>query len=196
MQMKLNWLIIVAIVAFAAYVRFAPSNPGHWHIDPIVSSERMGYGILVEMPADLADLDAAVMSSPRVRVLAGSVQDRHITYVARSKFWGFPDYISVKQVGSNLTVWIPLQCGHPSPPVQIAAAALKHRFKLKTKMTMMDNILRFITVILKSSCKFKCSDIITHLKRRVNNYTTMWLSVFVNQPVHCLQMAVRSIYYL
>lgn len=104
-QMKLIWLIMVATVAFAAYVRFAPSNPDHWHVDPIDSSKRMEAGVLVRMPVDLAVLHAAMMTAPRVRVLAGSVQDGHITYVARSKLWGFPDYISVKQTGSNLAVY-------------------------------------------------------------------------------------------
>ena len=104
-QMKLIWLIIVVTMVFAAYVRLAPSDPGHWHVDPIGSSDRMSSGILAQMPADLADLNAAIMSSPRVRVLAGSVQDGHITYVARSKVWGFPDYISVKQVGSNIAAF-------------------------------------------------------------------------------------------
>ena len=103
--MKLIGLIIVATVVIAAYVRLAPSNPGLWHVDPIDSNERSSAGILMEMPADLAELDAVLMSSPRVQVLAGSVQDRHVTYVARSKVWGFPDYISVKQVGSKLAVY-------------------------------------------------------------------------------------------
>lgn len=103
--MKLIWLIMVAIVAFAAYVRLAPSNTEHWHVDPIESRERSGSGILSEMPIDLADLHAVVMTLPRVRVLGGSVQNGHITYVARSKLWGFPDYISVKKTGQNLTVF-------------------------------------------------------------------------------------------
>ena len=103
--MKLFGLIIVATVVLVAYVRLAPSNPVLWHVDPIDSSERSSAGILVEMPADLAELDAVIMSSPRIQVLAGSVQDEHITYVARSKVWGFPDYISVKKVGSNVAVY-------------------------------------------------------------------------------------------
>ena len=103
--MKLFGLIIVATVVLVAYVRLAPSNPGLWHVDPIDSSKRSSAGILVEMPANLAELDAVIMSSPRVQVLAGSVQDGHITYVARSKVWGFPDYISAKQVGSNVAVY-------------------------------------------------------------------------------------------
>ncbi len=103
--MKLFWLIMVPIVALAAYVRLAPSNTEHWHVDPIESRERLGVGILSEISVDLADLHVVVMTLPRVRVLAGSVQNGHITYVARSKLWGFPDYISVKQTGSQLTVF-------------------------------------------------------------------------------------------
>ena len=103
--MKLFFLIFVATVTFAAFVRMAPSDPDRWHVDPIAAAEKMRTGILVQMPVDLADLDAVVLSSPRVRVLAGSVQGGHITYVARSKLWGFPDYISAKQVGSNLAVY-------------------------------------------------------------------------------------------
>ena len=103
--MKLILLIMATTVAFAGYVRLAPSHSEHWHVDPIDSSARVGAGILAEMPTDLADLDAAVMLSPRVRVLAGSVQDGHITYVARSRVWGFPDYISAKQVGPNVALY-------------------------------------------------------------------------------------------
>ena len=42
-----------------------------------------------------------------------------------------------------------LQCIQSVPPVQASAATLKHRFKLKANMTMVDNNLRFIIMIRK-----------------------------------------------
>ena len=42
-----------------------------------------------------------------------------------------------------------LQCIQSVPPVQAAAAALKHRFKPRANMIMMDNNLRFIIIIRK-----------------------------------------------
>ena len=45
--------------------------------------------------AQLAALDAIVRATARTSVLAGSVEDAKITYITRSRVFGFPDYTTV-----------------------------------------------------------------------------------------------------
>ena len=104
-MLKLLFLIFVFISIFGSYVRLAPSDPKLWHVDPTGTADMRRLGTLGKMAGELSVLDAAVKSSPRLTILAGSVEEGHITYIARSWFWGFPDYISVKQVGSDLLVF-------------------------------------------------------------------------------------------
>lgn len=103
--MKTILLISLALVSLAAYIRLAPSYPDRWHIDPSSLGSIAPNGILQKVQVELAALDAVVQSSPRIRVLAGSVAEGHITYIARSKFWGFPDYITVRKIGGELLVY-------------------------------------------------------------------------------------------
>lgn len=103
--MNLFLLTFVSFLALMAYVRLAPSPPEHWHIDPssVVATE--GVGIVQTMKADLSALESVVRSTPRVRVLAGSVAEGHITYVVRSLIWGFPDYVTAKQIDGKILVY-------------------------------------------------------------------------------------------
>jgi len=131
----MHWLIWIAgaaalvFVAASAAVRLAPSDPAVWHADP-VAAERRAEGAWLVRPEGgdeaapvwdvppgeaLAAFDAVARAQPRVRVLAGSVEDGHVTYVQRSLIWGFPDYISVRALpvgdGSTLAVWSRLRFG-------------------------------------------------------------------------------------
>jgi len=119
----------VAIGGAAIGIRMIGSDAGVWHVDPAVA-ERTGQpnDYLVAPPDTTAaspDREAPVLGSPpkehlflfdsvarnsdRVEVLAGSVDDLHITYVQRSLIFGFPDYVTVKAVpkgdGSALIIW-------------------------------------------------------------------------------------------
>ena len=113
-----NWLgiaIIVAMFAFVGimgYIRIAPSDVTVWHVDPTAPAlGTTGGSALVRADGDLqspvfpetpeallARLDAVAMGTPRTRQFAGSVADGRITYLSRSLFFGFPDYISVTTV--------------------------------------------------------------------------------------------------
>lgn len=102
---------VAVAVLFSAYVRLAPSEPATWHVDPRkVQNPQPGGSYLLrdEPPADgpavtfdeppedvLARLDRVAMAAPRVTRLAGDPASGHVTYVARSAIFGFPDYISV-----------------------------------------------------------------------------------------------------
>ncbi len=124
--------IVMAMgVGFALYVRFAPSDPGIWHVDPrtapdlprtgaYVLRDGAGNGPAVQMsetPQDaLARFDQIARKAERVSVLSGSVAEGHITYIARSRIWGFPDYISVvaypSAQGAQLAILSRLRFGH------------------------------------------------------------------------------------
>ena len=57
----------------------------------------------------LARFDAIARAQPRTRVLAGDLDRLMITYVQRSRVFGFPDYLTVKAVemegGAGLIIW-------------------------------------------------------------------------------------------
>jgi hypothetical protein len=102
--------LLAALGGFFAYVRLAPSDAARWHIDPGNTAawrqERawrevvvLTGGAILRLPADeglLARLDAIAVATPRITRLAGSVGAGRITWIARSGFWGFPDYITAQ----------------------------------------------------------------------------------------------------
>lgn len=102
--MKLTLVLGVLVVALLAYVRLAPSDPARWHVDPETASEPGAGGVLLHHPVAapaneaLARFDAIASASPRIRVLAGSVDEGLVTYIVRSQWVGFPDYVTVKAV--------------------------------------------------------------------------------------------------
>lgn len=106
---------VLGLVVFGAYVRLAPSDPARWHRMPgeVVTKTLDGRAMrVVEAgPEGLARIDAIARRAPRVTVLAGSVEEGMVTYVARSAFWGFPDYITARQVGERLELYSRLRFG-------------------------------------------------------------------------------------
>lgn len=91
------------IVAGAVYVRIAPSDPDRWHETfypkpPDTYPAADGFRIVrqIDDPAAvLSRLDSIIMATPRTERLAGSVDEGLITYITRSRLWGFPDYTTV-----------------------------------------------------------------------------------------------------
>ncbi len=97
-------LLLALVIAGAAYIRLAPSDPAVWHREmpatpPGDHDLADGFKALRVLsrpgPEVLAELDAAIMATPRTQRLAGSVAEGTITYVTRSKWLGFPDYTTV-----------------------------------------------------------------------------------------------------
>lgn len=98
------WIVVLIVVGLLAYIRLAPHDVERWHrgsehpgIEPL---ERPG-GYVWREPVEgegrdlLARLDAVIMDTPRTRRLTGSVAEGMITYVTRSRVFGFPDYATV-----------------------------------------------------------------------------------------------------
>ncbi len=114
-------LIALAILVLGAYIRLAPSDPATYHVDPATAPDPGAGGAkrtvaFAGTPEDaLAAFDAIVMAAPRTMRLAGSVEEGLITYIARTKWVAFPDYITVKAgesgTGSELTILSRLRFG-------------------------------------------------------------------------------------
>jgi hypothetical protein len=115
------WVLLACFVGMAAYVRLAPDVVARWH-QPLegmptaagIVTEPGGARALVPMAdgrAGLARLAAVAEASPRVRLLAGSVEEGRMTWVVRSVVWGFPDYVTAEAAPGGLRVWSRLRFG-------------------------------------------------------------------------------------
>lgn len=111
----MKWLGIAFIVVIAAglgYIRLAPSDAARWHVLPgDISDQTLEGGAMRRLTGDLAALDAIIRATPRTAVLAGSVAEGMITYVTRSRVFGFPDYTTVRQTGDALEIYGRLRFG-------------------------------------------------------------------------------------
>jgi uncharacterized protein (DUF1499 family) len=96
-----------------AWVRLAPSDPARWHTDPTLGAAGPGSHVakvfLPLPPAEaLAALDAVAMAEPRTTRLAGSVDEGRITWISRSRVFGFPDYTTAGVVADAGGSWLVL----------------------------------------------------------------------------------------
>jgi hypothetical protein len=98
------WVVLLLVVGAAAYVRLAPSDQGKWHKAASFQNieEKRGKGFYIwrqavedDGTAALAALDRIIRAEPRTALLAGSLADKQLTYVSRSKVVGFPDYTTI-----------------------------------------------------------------------------------------------------
>lgn len=123
--MRLSVLLFAVLcVGALLYIRLAPSDPARWHTDPVTAPDPDDGGVRVEpgrvvsarAPRDLlAAFDKAALAEPRAKRLAGSLDAGRITYVFRSRGFGFPDYLTVQALphegGSTLAVLSRLRFG-------------------------------------------------------------------------------------
>lgn len=99
----MKWILILLVLAgggLAGYVRLAPSDPARWHTNPAEGvsggNSHVARTFLPMEPTEaLAAFDRVATAEPRTTRLAGSVEEGRITYVSRSRLWGFPDYTTV-----------------------------------------------------------------------------------------------------
>ena len=110
--MKWIGLVLLLVAGVLAWIRLAPNDVAHWHKLPASVQDRdMEGGVMRAVPGDLAALDAFIRAEPRTHVLAGSVGEGMVTYVTRSKMFGFPDYTTVQQRGDTLAIHARLRYG-------------------------------------------------------------------------------------
>lgn len=123
----LGWILLAIVVlgaAAVASVRLAPSDPAEWHIDPLTADDPGMGGVLLRHPVAaegaLQRFDASLMAEPRVTRLAGSEAEGRVTYVARTKWVGFPDYITVTYAEGALLILSRLRFGQSDLGVNAA----------------------------------------------------------------------------
>ena len=116
-----RWLAAAVLLAAATgyvVVNTSSHDPARWHVDPAtvrLSGKPNEYlaaprGTTAD-PADaetrlypespralLARFDAIARAQTRTRVVAGDLDSLMITYMQRSRVFGFPDYLTVKAV--------------------------------------------------------------------------------------------------
>lgn len=103
---ELFFLFVVLAIAGALYIRLAPHDVDRWHVDPAdgAAPKTNGFRLIGdkaprfpgELDVVLEELTRVALSEPRVRQLDGGVDEGMITFVARTKWVGFPDYVTFK----------------------------------------------------------------------------------------------------
>ena len=109
-------VIIVSLLAIVVgYIRLAPSDPADWHDMPEITDDAERPGeverVVETGPDGLARLADIALATPRTTLLAGSVDEGMMTFITRSRFWGFPDYTTARQEGEILKIYGRLRFG-------------------------------------------------------------------------------------
>ncbi|MBT8412936.1 MAG: DUF1499 domain-containing protein [Boseongicola sp.] len=110
MQTTLFVIVLIAVLGLG-WIRFAPTDIDAFHIDPAIANDPgpRGHKVIgLEAPRFDGDPDTVMealmrvaRAEPRVRRLDGSVDEGMLTFVARSKWLGFRDYVTFKAVAEG-----------------------------------------------------------------------------------------------
>ncbi len=103
--------IVIVVVIWVLWSRFSSGDPDRWHVDPADADEpgRSGWRMIGrEAPRFSGDpatilnvLTEIALADPLVRLLDGDNAEGMITFVVRSKVFGFRDYVTVKAVAEG-----------------------------------------------------------------------------------------------
>ena len=107
--------LLLLVMGGLAYIRLAPHDLARWHQPLSFGGDRdFAAGVRRVIPGDadrLARLDAIIRATPRTRAIAGSVETGLVTYVTRSRVFGFPDYTTVALDEGELRILARLRFG-------------------------------------------------------------------------------------
>ena len=123
---KVAYFLVFALVAFGLYVRLAPSSVARWHV-PIEGGDAAFAGglrkVLPGQGGQLPTLVAIIEKEARTRLLAGSLAEGRLTFVTRSRLWGFPDYATLEARAEDLVIYSRLRFGRSDLGVNSARVA-------------------------------------------------------------------------
>lgn len=124
-------LALFGVAAVMLYIRYTPTDPAAWHVDPRaatrpdtpnswlirpVGGDAAAPEFALAAPELAALVDAVIAAQPRTHPIAGSVEAGHITYVTRTPIMGYPDYVSVRvfatATGAGLAMFSRSRFGH------------------------------------------------------------------------------------
>ncbi|MEW2916492.1 DUF1499 domain-containing protein [Ruegeria sp. ANG10] len=107
MKRMILWGLVACLIAMAA-IRLAPSDPNRWHVAPVGDTDRDMPGgvfrVIESDPDGFERLHEIATGTPRTYVLAGSMSEGMVTYITRSKAFGFPDYTTIQLDGDMLRI--------------------------------------------------------------------------------------------
>lgn len=109
------WIGLAVVVGLLGYVRLAPSDISRWHVASQIAANKNFKGGVIRLveagPDGLERFDKLTRETARTTVLAGSVSEGLVTYVTRSKIFGFPDYTTAQQDQEQLKIYARLRFG-------------------------------------------------------------------------------------
>jgi uncharacterized protein (DUF1499 family) len=111
----LGYIVVCCAVGMLGYVRLAPSQIARWHqpIDAAQDKDLPSGAVRVVTTGSGAFdvLETTLKEMERTTLLGGSSKDAHVTYVTRSKWFGFPDYTTLEQSGDTVKMFGRLRFG-------------------------------------------------------------------------------------
>ena len=119
------WIIGTLIIGLMIYIRVAPSDVSRWHVLLSFEESTTEIGgarrVIAGDPSTIiARLDTIIRAEPRTTVLTGSVADGWITYIVRTKWMGFPDYVTVQSKSDGVRIHSRLRFGRSDIGVNAA----------------------------------------------------------------------------
>ena len=104
-------LILLGVAGVMLFVRFTPSDPAQWHVDPraVPKPSTPNHWLIRPVGGDARPpefrletavlarvIDQVISAQPRTQLVAGSVGSGHMTYLTRTPIMGYPDYVSIR----------------------------------------------------------------------------------------------------
>lgn len=108
------WVILCAVAAGVGYIQLAPSEVSRWHVPVTEQEGTLPGGVVRIVPGNaeaFARLDSIIQATARTKLLAGSVSEGRMTYVTRTRVFGFPDYTTVELRDGSIVIYARLRFG-------------------------------------------------------------------------------------
>jgi len=105
-------IVFAVFVGLVAYVRLVDLPTAQFHQIPREKpagrhAGKTSFYVVIDVapgtgPDQLAQFVKVIADTPSTRLLAGTPDDGHVSFVHRSKIWGFPDITNIALVGDQL----------------------------------------------------------------------------------------------
>jgi hypothetical protein len=105
--LKIIFAVFLILIIVLCYIRFAKPNESNWHVDPeLVSRNDLRNSFLFNSKSSnffhyavpvkelYLELDT-IFEEDKCQRVFGDIDDGLITFVCRSRLFGFPDYVSI-----------------------------------------------------------------------------------------------------
>ena len=106
----------VIVVLGLLWIRFAPIYKDSWHVTTRAERDKAFLGGVIRFlpaagKAELEQLVSVVEQAPRTKHIAGDVEEGMLTYVNRTKVFGFPDFTTLWLSDAGLHIYARVRFG-------------------------------------------------------------------------------------